>query len=151
MPFTVFKCWFYTYNPMITSYFMTFTLCPSVVGKTLSIDEAVDLYKNKISLSISCGLFVDCENNNLSESQLDRLYSIIRALKNKNFENISLKIRYFNEEHKNEVEKDPDRFLYAEASYYRELKNKNIILFQIKIEDIESINQLGDIVNYIQE
>ncbi|WP_157862957.1 hypothetical protein [Desulfofarcimen acetoxidans] len=130
---------------------MTFTLCPSVVGKTLSIDEAVDLYKNKISLSISCGLFVDCENNNLSESQLDRLYSIIRALKNKNFENISLKIRYFNEEHKNEVEKDPDRFLYAEASYYRELKNKNIILFQIKIEDIESINQLGDIVNYIQE
>jgi hypothetical protein len=118
-------------------------------GNTLSIDEVLNLYKNQISLRIYCGLFSKPEDNKLTDSELNELYSIINTLKDKRFKDISMEIRYFNEEYKRKVEKESEKLLTAQTSNYRELKLKNIILNRIMIYDINNIEEPGDILNYV--
>lgn len=120
-------------------------------GKTLDIDEAIELYGKDITINIRCGYFVGRDLQQLDSDRMEKLYSAISTVKGLNTGKIGLLARYFNEEHKKDIKKDPVKYLRAEASDYRELKNNNTLLFSIDIEDIETINTPVDLQNYIEK
>jgi len=120
-------------------------------GKILDIDEAIESYGKDITLNIRCGYFVGVDLQQLDSDRLEKLYSAILTIKGLNTGKVGLIARYFNEEHKKDIEKDPVKYLMAEASDYRDLKNNNTLLFSIDIEDIETINTPGDLQNCIEK
>lgn len=120
-----------------------------VSGRTIDINEALELYENKISMHIACGYLID-GNFEFDSSWIEKLYSSIKAIKNGNFEKIELVVRFFNEENKEDVNKDPSRYLKAFASEYRDLKQKDIIRFNMEIGDLTDIEQPSDLQKYIE-
>lgn len=120
-------------------------------GKTLDIDEAIELYGKNITINIRCGYFVGGDLQQLDSDRLEKLYSAILTVKDFNVSKVGLLARYFNEERKKGIEKNSAKYLRAEASDYRDLKNNNTILFSIEIEDIKKINQLGDLQDFVEK
>jgi hypothetical protein len=122
----------------------------NINGKTLSIDEVIVLYKSKISLGIYCVLFVKDEETDLSKEWLESLYNALESLKNQNYNKIKIDMRFINNSFKDDVAKDPGKYLETSPSEYMVLKNERIILYKILIENISNINQPDDIKKYIE-
>ena len=122
----------------------------SIKGKTISIDEALEQNKQKISMHISCGYLIDKESE-LDSSWLERIYSSIEAIRNDNFENIALVIRFFNKDNEEDVKKNLGKYLKASASEYRDLKKGNVVLFNVEIGNMTDIKQPSDLQKYIDK
>ena len=135
-----------------------------VYGRTISVYEAERLFKNRMELYISYGLFVSFEEyikrfdefNNyidgkLSKEQAESLYRTIVKLKNNNYKIINLEIRYFNNKYMEKVNKNPQFYLYGKVSYYERFSafEKGTVLCLFRIDDINRINKPEDIERFI--
>ncbi|HOJ76477.1 MAG TPA: hypothetical protein PLZ08_00065 [Bacillota bacterium] len=133
-------------------------------GKTIDIDKAEQLFKDRIDLSIRYGTFVSLEDynqrldefinlatGNLSTNQAENLFNIIKKLQNPNYKEIDLEITYFNKEHEKKVKKAPKDHLFGRVSEFVEFEpnDRGIVLCRFLINDLNSINKPEDISNLI--
>ena len=133
-------------------------------GRTISVKEAEQQFKNEIFLFITCGLLIDFTdfnsriddfNNiikgNLSQKQAENLYDIIRKLKNQNYGTIELKIRYFNSKYEKQIKEHQEWYLYCGVSHFEDVPDseKGMLLCSIRIRDINKINRPEDVKRFI--
>ena len=120
-------------------------------GKKIDIDDAERLLKNELGMYIECGLFVSLNDynrritefsnlidGNLMQEQSKNFYGLIQKLKNNNYKEIDLCIRYFNESYKEQVEMNPEKYLKGSISRFQSLSNfkSGTVLCEFRIENI---------------
>jgi hypothetical protein len=119
-------------------------------GRTIGFEEAISIYKNKIYTSISCGLFIDSNTQDIISLTKD-IYPKVQKLKYPALKENKIEIIWFNESYKRQIENNPGKYLNAQGSYFNELKQNNIVKYKVSINDIKKINSVEDIINLIEK
>ena len=133
-------------------------------GRTISVHEAEQLFKNRMELYISYGLFVSIEDyfkqfdefenfidGKLSKEQSENLFGIIKKLKNNNYKMMKLEIRCFNSKYEKKINKNPKWYLYATVLDFRDLppSERSTLLCSFRLDDINYINKPEDVKRFI--
>jgi hypothetical protein len=133
-------------------------------GRTISIKEAEQQFKNRMKLYITYGLLINTDDfnrkidefdnfkkGNLSRKQAEDLFDIIKKVKNQNYKRIILEVRYFNSKFEKKVDENPEHYLYGKVSYYEGLSSfeNGTVLCLFEIDDINRINKPEDVARFI--
>jgi hypothetical protein len=126
------------------------TFDKEVKGRTLSIDEAKEIYNKSISIYLTYALFTDSEGKNIFlTKEKERIYSEIEKLKDDRFKEITLRIVYFSNDFKNKINKNSPFKFYTDGTY-NSIKNEGNIIREVTIDNINEIGQYTDLSKHIE-
>jgi hypothetical protein len=78
-------------------------------------------------------MFNKADENFLTEKEAQKVFSFIKALQDKKFEKIGIKIIYFNVDYKEKIERNLHEYLRGNFSEYKRMKKKILRCFKSKL------------------
>jgi hypothetical protein len=125
-------------------------------GQTLTLREAAELLNNQLRVNVWCGIYSKSEV--IDSEQMQKIYDGCLQLKNNKYNGCRISICYFNEEYKQQINQEPDKYLYvnlyarpgANSDLFNKLRAENILWKEIDF-NIMDINHPEDILKYSKE
>jgi hypothetical protein len=116
-------------------------------GKTIDLDEAKKLSKDKISMRVKYALFYEDEYT--EKVLLNQVLSIITVCKDEDFCEISLRVVCFDKSYKSKLKSEFNKYMNSADPLYKKRKMQNEIKIEYFIPDINVVKTQDDINEYV--